>query len=103
MVFIQLFIHSLWYTETKFRGAEGMLTEEEANFFQDFIKTMEVQKIRHALYGALLYSPLYLLTSKKLTSNAWDQERMLKVRSRTFFSIIVSFTYTPAFQVAWEH
>jgi hypothetical protein len=103
MVLIKLFIHSLWYTETRFRGAEGMLTKDEANFFEDFIKTTEIQKIRHTLYSTLLYSPLYLLTSKKLTSNAWDQEKMLKVRSRTFFSIIVSFTYTPAFQVTWEH
>jgi len=56
-----------------------LLTKEEATFLQEFIKTTEIQKIRHALYGALLFSPLYLFTTRKLTGNAWDQERMLKV------------------------
>ena len=55
-----------------------MLTDEEAAFWHDFIRTSEIQKIRHALYGALLFLPLYLLTHRKLTGNAWDQEKMLK-------------------------
>ncbi len=48
---------------------------------EEFIRLVQIHKIRHALYGALLYSPLYLLSQKKLTNNAWDQEKMLKVRS----------------------
>ena len=55
-----------------------MLNNEEADFLRNFIRTSEIQKIRHALYGALLFSPLYLLTHRKLTGNAWDQEKMLK-------------------------
>src|SRR5258708_23492090 len=57
----------------------GSLTEEEAEMFREFVKSSEIQRIRHPLYGAVLYSPLYLLSSRKLTSNAWDQDKMLKV------------------------
>jgi len=61
------------------RNIEETLSPEEAEFFRNFIRTSEIQKIRHPLYGALLYSPLYLLSSRKLTANAWDQSKMLKV------------------------
>ncbi len=47
---------------------------------EEFIRSAQIHKIRHALYGALLYSPLYLLSRKKLTNNSWDQEKMLKAR-----------------------
>jgi hypothetical protein len=70
----------MWYTDMSIRDTELMLTKDEATYFQNFIKTTEIQKIRHALYGALLYSPLYVLMSHKLINNAWDQEKMLKVR-----------------------
>jgi hypothetical protein len=56
-----------------------MLSDDEAQFFQQFIATAEISKIRHPLYGAVLYSPLYLLADRKLTSNSWDQEKMIKV------------------------
>jgi len=62
----------------------GTLTEDEARFFREFIKTSEVQKMCHPLYGALLYSPLYLLSHRKLTNNAWDQDKMLKVQYHIF-------------------
>jgi hypothetical protein len=56
-----------------------MLSDDKAQFFQQFITTAEISKIQHPLYGAVLYSPLYLLADWKLTSNSWDQEKMMKV------------------------
>jgi hypothetical protein len=60
--------------------AGDTLTKDENSFLEEFIGSLQIHKIRHALYGALLFSPLYLLSRKKLTNNAWDQEKMLKVR-----------------------
>jgi len=59
-----------------------MLSKEEVAFFKDFIKMNKIQKIRHMLYSALLFSPLYLLTHTKLIHNTWDQEKMLKVHTQ---------------------
>jgi hypothetical protein len=65
-----------------------MLSEDEAQFFQQFIRAAEIPKIRHPLYGALLYSPLYLLADCKLTSNSWDQERMMKVSPKFLIDVV---------------
>jgi hypothetical protein len=40
----------------------------------------EINRMRHPLYGALLFSPLYLLADKKLTWHAWTQAGMIRVR-----------------------
>ena len=80
----------------------GMLSDDEAQFFQEFIKTSEVQKIRHPLYGALLYLPLYLLSHRKLTSNAWDQDKMLKVCTMLLPDAINSLSSSAAFKGTWE-
>jgi len=70
-------IHCLLrYTDDNTRDGQFMLNNEEADFLHHIIRMPEIQKIRHALYGALLFSPLYLLTHRKLTGNAWDQEKM---------------------------
>jgi hypothetical protein len=68
------------------------LSTEEGKFLRDFIRSSEVQKLRHPLYGALLYSPLYLLSGKKLTNNAWDQEKMLKVRMILIQNVINAYS-----------
>jgi len=60
-----------------------MLNNKEADFLQDFIQMSKIQKIHHALYDALLFSLLYLLTHRKLMGNAWDQEKMLKACPNT--------------------
>jgi hypothetical protein len=81
MVIISLdlkFLHHVLLT-SRVRGIGAMLTPDEAEFFSGFIRAAEIQKICHPLYGALLFSPLYLLSHRKLTSNAWDQGDMLKV------------------------
>lgn len=65
-----------------------MLSEDEAQFFQQFIRSAEIPKIRHPLYGALLYSPLYLLADRKLTGNSWDQERMMKVSPKCLMDVV---------------
>ena len=62
------------------RDAGDTLTKEENAFLEEFILSVQIHKIRHALYGALLFFPLYLLSRRKLTNNAWDQEKMLKIR-----------------------
>jgi hypothetical protein len=38
----------------------------------------ELLKLRHPLQGALLFSPLYLLTGRKLSGNQWDQSKMIQ-------------------------
>jgi len=65
-----------------------VLSVDKAQFFRDFIQSSEVQKIRHPLYGALLYSPLYLLSHMKLTNNTWDQEKMLKVCTKLLPDVV---------------
>ena len=75
-------------TELSTRNAPQHLTPEEFLFFESFIRSSETQKIRHPLYGALLFSSLYLLTPLKLANNAWDQEKMVKVKLT-----IISFRY----------
>ena len=54
---------------------------------KDLVNAEEVQKLRHPLYGALLYSPLYLLVDKKLTHNAWSQQHMVLV-SRIIMDLV---------------
>jgi len=79
---ISLILDGILTPEMGIRDVQATLSDEEAQYFRTFIRTSEIQKIRHALYGALLYSPLYLLTHRKLSSNAWDQEKMLMVRRK---------------------
>lgn len=69
------------FTPIVMRNATGHLNEEESAFFESFVRSSEIQKVRHALYGALLFSPLYLLVPLKISNNAWDQEKMVKVRT----------------------
>jgi len=69
------------FTPIVIRNAEEHLNDEESAFFESFMRSSEIQKVRHALYGALLFSPLYLLVPLKISNNAWDQEKMVKVRT----------------------
>ncbi len=93
--------HSLPYTEHDISDTQAMLTDEEAAFLQNFIRMSEIQKICHALYGALLFSPLYLLTHRKLTGNAWDQEKMLKAHLKnTSFQISNGTAYSITLQLS---
>jgi hypothetical protein len=55
------------------------LTKDEEIYFEFFCEAKELYKLRHASYAALLISPLYLLSGRKITNNAWDQSRLLQV------------------------
>lgn len=69
------------FTPIVIRNAAELLNNEETAFFENIVRSSEIQKVRHALYGALLFSPLYLLVPLKISNNAWDQEKMVKVRT----------------------
>lgn len=63
-----------------------MLSMAEELYFDSFRESKELFKLRHAAYGALLISPLYLLSGKKITNNYWEQSRMLQVSKYLFNS-----------------
>ena len=72
------FLHHILLT-SRVRDIGLMLTPDEVEFFSTFIRAAEIQKIRHPLYGTLLFLLLYLLSHQKLTNNAWNQGDMVKV------------------------
>jgi hypothetical protein len=55
------------------------MTDTERAFLEQISKIPQ-HRLAHPLSAALLFSPLYLLTDKKLTSNAWQQKDMVLVR-----------------------
>ena len=57
----------------------ALLTPEESTHLGKFLDAKELVKLRHPLQAALLFSPLYLLTGRKMLNNSWDQTRMLQV------------------------
>lgn len=57
----------------------SQLTADEQAFLEQ-LSTIEQYKLAHPLTGALLFSPLYLLTDRKLTSNSWQGKDMALVR-----------------------
>lgn len=59
----------------------AQLTAEEIKELKRMFGGKELMKLRHPLQGALLFSPLYLLTSRKIAGNQWDQNNMIRVRS----------------------
>jgi hypothetical protein len=59
-----------------------------------FLDAMELSKLRHPLHASLLFSPLYLLTSRKILQNHWDYTHMLQV-SHTYKA-----TVTDLFQLS---
>jgi hypothetical protein len=40
-------------------------------------RVYDIGKLRHPLYGALLFSPIYLLVDRKVPHNAWSQFNMI--------------------------
>lgn len=60
-----------------------MLTTKEHAFLETIMGSNDHHKLRHPLQSALLFSPLYLLSDKKMTNNSFDQERMILVGDRS--------------------
>jgi hypothetical protein len=58
------------------------LTAEEKMHLAKFVDAKELVKIRHPLNAALLFSPLYLISGRKILNASWDQSRMLRVSRR---------------------
>jgi len=67
-------------------SCRSSLNTDEAKFLDCLLNENEINKLCHPLYGALLYSPLYLLVQRKLTGNAWSQEQMVLVRPNFFLT-----------------
>ena len=55
------------------------MSTQEHTFLESILGSNDHHKLRHPLQSALLFSPIYLLSNKKMTNNSFDQEKMMLV------------------------
>lgn len=79
----------------------AQLTADEEGRLKKLLNTKELLKLRHPLQAALLFSPLYLLSGRKVINNSWDQSRMMQV-SEYVVGEGLHIDYGPAFQSVGE-